>query len=280
MRNMNNLLIFIGFIIVMASAQLYPWQGDWKVWNIIPGTHIGRCCKPSSVKITVDTKDSNILHFFIDMPPQPECPSYPQPIVITESVSLGRFHDKNPNSTLINFRGSFYPNNNTIVITPGPLGTCKWVLGSPISINTNTSESNLAMAWEGPWVIDATYKGTPDAKCCLPLTPLIVKEDVDTFTISFNSYYPKQDECSIELNENTLAVNTTVSGGAFETHGITGYYLPNGTMLTERTGCIKWWSKWSANKSTVGPKKVELIELPSKNDDNDIDDEFILELIM
>ena len=241
------IILTLALLFALVSSQNLPWEGLWTVWDVILDKSIGRCCVPSSIKITKETNNPNQLNFFMELPPQnPECPSGSDKITFSETVEFGSFNDTNPASGFKGMHGKFFPNNNTIVIHPGPLGNCKWVLGSSISIKTNDTETIRKLPWEGPWVVDSTFKPRADSKCCLPLTPKIVKIDQKRLELIMLEYFPVQEDCPEELNGKTIFIKTNIAGGSFISEDLKRetYYLQNNTVLSWSYGCVIWWKKW------------------------------------
>ena len=55
---------------------------------------------------------------------------------------------------------------------PGIAGNCKWILGGPNSIVTNTTDPSCAQNWEEGCILSAAYPLKSSDKCCIKEYPI------------------------------------------------------------------------------------------------------------
>jgi len=244
-------VLFLVITLVIASAQVFDWSGEWEVWDLIPkedDVEKSECCVPQGVKIAQNACNPYLLDLkFNFSEPCEECPLLNGTVEIHELVINGQFIDLKKQSKLYGSYALYFPNNDTIVLDPGYVGNCKYILGNEDkSIITNTSDANAAFAWDGDWDIYEIYPAIPHKACCKPTMPLKITSDEYTGTIAFDLTF-EDEECPDSMIGVVTHVNVSAFGGAFVTDHARGFYLQNETLLVECSGCVALLDKEDAD---------------------------------
>ena len=255
--------ILIALFLSISFAQVFDWQGDWKVWDVLPyrsDINKDTCCVPDSVRIDGNSSDqTQIMLSLTFSKADPRCPTLNGNIVIREDIKNGEFFDPKFNG----FKAVFRPNNNTIVMYPGIAGNCKWILGGPNSVLTNTTDANRAQNWEGAYSLSAVYPLKTGDKCCIVEYPIIIKQDNSTDTISGLYAAPNDKHCPHEARGRILEFNASIDGGAYDypEGRAVGWMLKNGTMLEKYWGCVYVSDKMDKSESGIRNSIVKSMRL-------------------
>jgi hypothetical protein len=232
-------ILLVAVLFFTASAQVFNWKGQWTVFNVFPAP-AETICLPRLVNIYQGqvNVDQIRVHFFF--PRMAECANFKPDSFYPTSVALGKFVFYGT-SGLSGVVFTFFANNNTIQMSEGYLGQSIIELGSYSTVTTNTSNYYTDIKWEGLWSY-SYYKAREDAVCCLPVQPIVLRQDRVTNTVEANVYIPKdQTECPI--SGQVVNFNNTIVDGVMRNSQTLVFYLQNQTMLAETNGCVVIYSR-------------------------------------
>jgi hypothetical protein len=243
-------LLFACFVLSTWSCprdEIFEWHGNWKVWKAYPydeNLDPSMCCLPNWVKIQRNAKNRNLIDIHMNFPEKSTaCPALSGDLKMAQNGLLGRFiRETFPGTTSSQFNGTYFPNNNTILFSPGPqVSNCAFELGSIHSFLTNTSEANDNMDWSGAWNVAQEFPAYPGAKCCVPSQPVIIYQDQQIKYIDINLYFTEDSYCPNDLKNRASPYYLSVDSGSFYTdlgeNGIYGFYLQNGSYMIETVDC-------------------------------------------